>query len=67
MKPEFVYYSQEYKELLPVLEIDFVNDCFYVLPTAELEGGNWIAVQGLEKLQQVSGKDSHEGGGNSGE
>ena len=53
---KYRYYLLEYKELLPVLCIDFVNDCFYVLPFAELEGGSQIEVRGLEKLEQYTGQ-----------
>jgi hypothetical protein len=49
-------YLKDYKELCSVLCIDFVNDCFYVLPYAELEGGSQIEVKGLENLRKFSGE-----------
>ena len=61
MEYKFRYYSEEYKELLPVLDIDFVNDCFYILPFAELEGGNQIEVKGLDKLEQYIGLEDQHG------
>lgn len=55
METKFRAYVHEYKEMCSVLSIDFVNGCFYVLPTAELEGGTQIEVKGLDKLEQFTG------------
>lgn len=52
---KFRAWVDEYEELLPVLSIDFVNDFFCVLPEAELEGGNQVAIKGLEKLEKFTG------------
>jgi len=67
MTPKARAWLEDYKELLPVCSIDFVNDEFCVLPYAELEGGGQITVKGLDKLEWFTGlqdnrhKDIYEG------
>lgn len=52
---------EEYKELLPILSIDFVNDEFCVLPYAELEGGDQIVVKGIDKIEWSTGLHDRNG------
>lgn len=34
----------------PVLFVDFVNDCFDILPEAELEGGNTLSIHDISQI-----------------
>ena len=59
---KFKYYSEEYNEMCDVLEIDFVNNEFYILPTKELEANDSkIVVKGLNKLRQYVGIEDKNG------
>lgn len=52
---KFRAYIKEYNEMCDVLNIDFVNRCFYVLPYDELEGGNQIEIKDFYLLEQFTG------------
>lgn len=52
---KFRAYIKEYNETCDVLNIDFVNRCFYVLPYDELEGGNQIEIKNMSLLEQFTG------------
>jgi uncharacterized phage protein (TIGR01671 family) len=60
-KIRFRYYSKEYNEICEVLYIDFVNNEFCILPTAELEGGSQVVVGGLDRLEQYIGLGDKDG------
>ena len=51
----FRIWVEEYQELCRVLDVDFVNDVCFVLPSAELVGGDQIPVYGLQNLEQYTG------------
>ncbi len=51
----FRAWIEKYSEMCCVLSIDFVNDCFYVLPTAELEGGSQVRIPGLDQMDEYTG------------
>ena len=52
---KFRAWIEKYSEMCCVLSIDFVNDCFYVLPTAELEGGSQVRIPGLDQMDEYTG------------
>ena len=61
-KHKYRAYIEEYDEILPVLFIDFVNNAFCVIPTAELEGGNQIEIKDrMNLLDQFTGKRDNNG------
>jgi len=59
---KFRAWIEEYQELCDVPYIDFCNNCFYILPYAELEGGNQIEIKDkMHLLEQFTGQKDRTG------